>query len=94
MYWCYLAAIPGIYCLTTQLCWILFNKHHIGTKGDLPGGSSSKESACNVGDPGLIPGSGKERQPTPVFLLGEFHGQRSLVGLVYSAAKSQTKLSD
>ena len=25
----------------------------------LPGGSDGKESACNVGDPGLIPGSGK-----------------------------------
>ena len=24
----------------------------------LPGGSDSKESACNVGDPGLIPGEG------------------------------------
>ena len=24
-----------------------------------PGGSDSKESACNVGDPGLIPGSGR-----------------------------------
>jgi len=24
-----------------------------------PGGSESKESACNAGDPGLIPGSGR-----------------------------------
>ena len=24
-----------------------------------PGGSNGKESACNVGDPGLIPGSGR-----------------------------------
>jgi len=24
-----------------------------------PGGSDSKASACNVGDPGLIPGSGR-----------------------------------
>ena len=24
-----------------------------------PGRSASKESACNVGDPGLIPGSGR-----------------------------------
>ena len=42
-----------------------------------PGGSDGKESACNAGDPGSIPGSGKfprERawQPTPVFLPGEF----------------------
>ena len=25
----------------------------------LPGSSDSKESACNAGDPGLIPGSGR-----------------------------------
>ena len=48
-------------------------------------GSDSKESACNVGDPGLIPELGRppwrrEWQPTPIFLPGEPHGQRSLVG--------------
>ena len=47
--------------------------------------SDGKESACNVGDPGLIPGSGRfpwrwEWHPTPVFWPGESHGQRSLVG--------------
>ena len=44
-----------------------------------------KESACNAGDLGLIPGSGRfpwrrKWQPTPVFLAGESHGQRSLEG--------------
>jgi len=38
-----------------------------------PGGSDSKGSACNVGDPGLIPESrrslAKGRLPTPVFFL-------------------------
>ena len=48
-----------------------------------PGGSEVKESACNVGDPD--PWVRKIRwrrkwQPTPVFLPGESHGQRSLVG--------------
>ena len=49
---------------------------------DLPNDSDGKESACNTGDPGSIPGSGRRRKwpPTPVFLPGEFHGQRSLVG--------------
>ena len=60
---------------------------------EFPGGSDDKESACNPGHPGSIPGS--ERWPgkgngypsiplvsTLVFLLGEFYGQRSLV--VYS----------
>ena len=50
-----------------------------------PGGSDGKQSACNAGDPGLIPGSGrspgeKEWTPTPVYLPGKSHGQRSLAG--------------
>ena len=50
-----------------------------------PGGSDSKESACNAEDPGSIPGVRKipwrkEWLLTPVFLPGEFHGQWSLAG--------------
>ena len=50
---------------------------------DFPGGSDAKASACNGGDLGSIPGLGRSPwrrkwQPTPVFLPGEFHGQRSL----------------
>ena len=51
-----------------------------------PGGSDSKESACNAGYLGLILELGRSLekrmawQPTPVFLPGEFHGQRSLAG--------------
>ena len=60
-----------------------------------PGGSGSKESACNMRE-GLIPGSRRSPgpedprvqkipwrrvwQPTTVFLPGESHGQKSLVG--------------
>ena len=50
-----------------------------------------KESACNAGVPGLIPGLGRspwrrDRLPTPVFMDlhggsdGKSHGWRSLVG--------------
>ena len=50
-----------------------------------PGVSDRKESACSAGGPGSIPGLGRspwrrEWEPTPVFLPGEFHRQRSLVG--------------
>ena len=50
-----------------------------------PGGSDDKESACTVGDSGLISGLGKipwgrEWQPMLVFLPGQSHGQRSLAG--------------
>ena len=46
---------------------------------------SGKESTCNAGDTGLIPGSGRSPgggngNPTPVFLPGKSHGQRRLVG--------------
>ena len=33
-------------------------------------------------------------QPTPVFLPGKSHGQRSLAGSVHGESKSQTHLSD
>ena len=50
-----------------------------------PSGLSGKESACNAGDPGSIPGSGRspgvrEWLPISVFLPGKSHGQRSLAG--------------
>ena len=42
-----------------------------------------KESACNAGDPDLMGWEDTLRrawQPTPVFLPGKSHGQRSLEG--------------
>ena len=50
-----------------------------------PGGSDSKESPCNAGDPGSIPRKGRSSgegngKPTSVFVPGESHGQRSLAG--------------
>ena len=61
------------------------NKPEIKRNIKFPGGSDSKESVCNAGDLGFNPWFGKmpwrrEWQPTPIFLPGEFHGQRSLVG--------------
>ena len=73
-----------------------------------PGGSGGKESACCVEDQGLIPGLGRSLGEgngypfrysfffffIPVFLPGEFHGQRSLVGSRPWIEKSRTRLSD
>ena len=61
---------------------------------DYAGGSVSKESACNAGDPGSIPGSGRSSQrrkgqPTPVFLLRKSHGQRSLAGYIQSMGSQE-----
>ena len=49
-----------------------------------PGDSDGKESTCNAGDPGLIPGLGRvpgdgNGYPLQYSCLREFHGQRSLV---------------
>ena len=48
----------------------------------LPGGSAGKESACNAGELGSIPGLARspgEGNGYPLQYSGEFHGQRSLV---------------
>ena len=50
-----------------------------------PGSSDGKESACQCRRPSFNPWVrkdpwGREWQPTPVFLPGESHGQRSLAG--------------
>ena len=60
------------------------NRRLVLSSMGFPGGSDCKESACNRGDLGLIPQLGrfleKGRLPTPVFLPGEFHEQKSLAG--------------
>ena len=73
-----------------------------------PNSSEGKESACNAGDtgaPGPIRGRGRflekiwrkifwrrPQQPTPIFLLGKSHGQRSQAGYTQQGHKeSDTK---
>ena len=55
--------------------------------------SVGKDSACNAGDPGSIPGSGRspeEGNGNPLqFLPGESHGQRILAGYSPWGCKSQ-----
>ena len=48
-----------------------------------PGGSAGKESACNAGDLGSIPGLGRspgegKGKATPELWPGEFHGLKEL----------------
>ena len=66
-----------------------------------PGGSDGKESACNAGDPGLIPGSrrspGEENgNSLQSELPGESHGQSCLVcySQLMGVTKSSTQPSD
>ena len=65
----------------------------------LSGGSDGKQSACNAGDLGLIPGlarslGGANGNPLRYSCLDNPHRQRSLVGYSPCGCKSQTQLSD
>ena len=61
------------------------NSHSRSFVGCLPGGLEGKESACNAGDLGSIPGLGRllgegHGNPLQYSCLENPHGQRSLVG--------------
>ena len=69
----------------------------LGWTEGFPGGTRGKEPTCNAGDirtHGSDPWVGKiptrrKRQPTPVFLPGEPHGQRAWQATVHRVVKSQ-----
>ena len=64
-----------------------------------PGGSNGKESACNAGDTGSIPGSGRSPGeangfPLQYSCLENFVGRGAWWATVQGAAKSWTRLSE
>ena len=64
-----------------------------------PGGSDSKESACNAGDLGSIPGSGRSPgegngNPLQYSCLENPMGRGAWQATVHGTAKSQKQLSD
>ena len=66
-----------------MFAYIMIFNSHLKPVWGFPGCSDAKESTCNAGDPGSIPGSGRSpgegnSNPTPLFLPGEIYGQRSL----------------
>ena len=67
--------------------------------GGFPGGSDGKESACNAGDPGSIPGSGRfpgegNGNPLQYSCLEISMDRGALQATVYGVAKSQTRLNN
>ena len=73
----------------------VFTRSSVSACSGFPGGSGRREPACNAGDPGLIPASGRspgldswvgnvpwrrKRQPAPVFLPRKLHGERIPAG--------------
>ena len=66
---------------------------------DFPGGSDSKASVYNVGDPGSIPGSGRSSgegngNPLRYYCLENPMDRGAWQTTVHGVAKSQTQLSD
>ena len=60
----------------------------------LPGGSVDKESTCNVGDLGSIPGLGRSLGKGKGYPLQYSDLESSMDSIVHEVAKSQTKLSN
>ena len=59
-----------------------------------PDSSVGKESACNAGDPGLIPGSGRSPGEGLGYPLQYSGLKNSMDCIVHGAAKSWTQLSN
>ena len=79
-------------------CDIKDNGKILSTNLGFPGGSDSKESACNEGDPGSIPGSGRspgEGNDNPLqYSCLENLMDRGAWQAVHGVTKNQTQLSD
>ena len=65
----------------------------------IPGGSDGKESTCNAGDPGLIPGSGRSPGEGNGYLfqyscLENPMDRGAWQATVHGVTKSRTRLSD
>ena len=64
-----------------------------GRETDSPGSSADKESTCNVGDLGLIPGLGRSPGEGKGYSL-QYSGMENSMDLVHGVSKSQTRLND
>ena len=60
-----------------------------------PSGSAGKESACNVGDQGLIPGLGRSPGEGKGYYPLQYSGlENSINCIVHAVTRSPTQLSD
>ena len=76
-----------------DLCLVLCASSVTTLAMGFPGGSAAKESACNAGDLGLIPGLGRspgEGKGYPLLYAGL---ENSMKCTVHGVTKSQTRLS-
>ena len=66
----------------------------VGESRDFPGSSAGKESACSVGDLGLIPGLGRSPGKGKGYSLQYSGLENSVDCIVPGVAKSQTRLNN
>ena len=59
-----------------------------------PGNSAGKESSCNVGDPGYIPGSGRSAEEGIGYPLQYSGLENSIDCIVHGVTKSRTRQSE
>ena len=88
----------GKYCLSSQLspCLGQYHKYLLSTpcsKG-FPYGSAGKESACNAGELGSIPGLGRSPGEGNGYPLQNSGLENSMDCIVHGVAKSWTRLSN
>ena len=74
-------------------------KHDRNVRGNFPGGSDGKESPCNAGDEGSIPGSGRSPgegngNPLQHSCLENPMDRGAWQTIVHGVTKSQIQLSD
>ena len=88
----------GIFFFFETICfkgdpWLL----RLVTEGGFPRGSNNKEFACNAGDPGLIPVSGRSPEgtgsPLQYSCLENSMDRRAWQAAVHGVTDSQTRLS-
>ena len=65
-------------------------KPYLKKKKDFPGSSAGKESACNVGDPGLISGLGRSPGEGDNYPFHYYDLENSMDYIVHGVTKSQT----
>ena len=67
---------------------------HLPCTQGFPGGSDGKESACKVGDPGLIPGSGRSPGEGSGYPLQYSGLENSIDSIVHGVTQRRTRQSD
>ena len=79
--------------------WIFCDRHCTFSHEGLPFGSDGRESSCNTGDPGLIPGLGRSPgegngYPLQYLCLENSMDRGAQQATVHGVTKSQTRRND